>query len=66
MSMRLFFSGLIIGVAIGLMVGGAIVKISEDGSGKREYPQGIALVLAIVGGAGVGSALRRSAIRPPG
>jgi hypothetical protein len=66
MSMRLFFSGLIIGIAIGLMVGGAIVKISEDGSGKREYPQGIALVLAIVGGAGVGSVLRRSAIRPPG
>ena len=66
MSMRLFFSGLIIGVAIGLMVGGAIVKISEDGSGKREYPQGIALLLAIVGGAGVGSALRRSAICPPG
>ncbi|MBL8892401.1 MAG: hypothetical protein JNL67_20665 [Planctomycetaceae bacterium] len=66
MSIRLFFSGLIIGVAIGLMVGGAIVKISEDGSGKREYPQGIALLLAIVGGAGVGSALRSSAIRPPG
>ncbi len=66
MSMRLFFSGLIIGVAIGLMVGGAIVKISADGSGEREYPQGIALLLAIIGGAGVGSALRRSAILPPG
>lgn len=50
MKMRLFFGGLLVGVAIGLMVGGAIVKITGDESGKRQYPQGIALLLALVGG----------------
>ena len=65
MKLRLFFGGLLIGVAIGLMVGGAVVKIPADGSGKRQYPQGLALLLAIVGGAGVGSALRGSATPTP-
>ena len=59
MKTRLFFGGLLVGIAIGLMVGGAIVKIPADGSGKRQYPQGIALLLAIVGGIGAGSTLRR-------
>ena len=59
MKTRLFFGGLLVGVAIGLMVGGAMVKIPADGSGKRQYPQGIALLLAIVGGIGAGSTLRR-------
>ena len=35
MKPRLFFGGLLIGVAIGLMVGGAIVEIPADGTGKR-------------------------------
>lgn len=59
MKMRLFFGGLLVGVAVGLMVGGAIVKMPEDASGKRQYPQGIALMLALVGGIGAGSTLRR-------
>lgn len=61
MKLRLFFGGLLVGVAIGLMVGGAVVKIPADGSGKRQYPQGLALLLALVGGAAGGSALRGSA-----
>ncbi len=65
MKMRLFFGGLLVGVAIGMMVGGAVVKVSTDGSGKRQLPQGVALLLAIVGGAAAGSALRSSAIPPP-
>ena len=65
MKMRLFLGGLLVGIAIGMMVGGAVVKVSTDGSGKRQLPQGVALLLAIVGGAAVGSALRSSAIPPP-
>jgi hypothetical protein len=64
MKMRLFLGGLFVGVAIGLMLGGAMVKVSKDGSGKREYPQGIALLLASVGGVVAGSTLRRPAIPP--
>ena len=55
----LFSGGLLVGVAIELMVGGAIVKIPADGSAKRQYPQGIALLLALVGGVGAGSTFRR-------
>lgn len=58
MKPRLFFGGLLVGVAIGLMVGGAVVKIPAEGSAKRQYPQGIALLLAIVGGIAAGSTLR--------
>ena len=64
MKVRLFFGGLLVGVAIGLMVGGAVVKIPADGSGTRQYPQGIALLLALVGGIAAGSALRGSATSP--
>jgi hypothetical protein len=60
MKLRLFFGGLLIGGAVGLMVGGAVVEISGDGGGERTYPQGLALLLALVGGVGAGSALRRS------
>ncbi|MBL8819258.1 MAG: hypothetical protein JNL58_24720 [Planctomyces sp.] len=66
MKLQLLFGGLLVGVAIGLMVGGAIVKIPADGSGKREYPQGIALLLAVVGGIGVGNAFRSPASPPSG
>lgn len=58
MKMRLFFGGILVGVAIGLMVGGAIVKISPEESGKRQYAQGAALLLALVGGVAAGSTLR--------
>jgi hypothetical protein len=64
MKVRLLFGGLLVGVAIGIMVGGAVVKIPTDGSGERQYPQGLALLLALVGGVAAGSALRGSA-RPP-
>lgn len=65
MKMRLLFGGILFGVAIGLMVGGALVKIPADGSGKRQYPQGIAVLLGLVGGVAAGSALRGSATPPP-
>ncbi len=65
MKWRLLFGGLLVGLAIGLMVGGSLVKIPTDGSSKRQYPQGIALLLALVGSIGVGSALRGSATTPP-
>jgi hypothetical protein len=61
MKSHLFFGGLLVGVSIGLMVGGAVVKIPAEGSGKRHYPQGIALLLALVGGVAAGSSLRGSA-----
>ena len=65
MKSRLFFGGLLVGVAIGLMVGGAVVEISADGSNKRQPPQGIALLLAIVGGIAAGSTLRAPANPAP-
>lgn len=64
MNLRMFFGGLLVGVAIGLMVGGAVVKIPADGTGKRQYPQGLALLLGLVGAVAVGSALR-GATPPP-
>jgi hypothetical protein len=45
-----FFGGLLIGAALGLMIGGAVVRLPDDGSGNREYPFGPALLLAMVGG----------------
>ncbi len=60
MKLRIFLGGLLLGSAIGLMLGGYMVKIPEDGAGKRQYPQGIALLVALVGGVAVGSALRTS------
>lgn len=64
MKMRLLFGGILIGCAIGILVGGATVKVASDGSGKREIPQGLALLMAIVGGIAVRSALREPAKRP--
>ena len=64
MKPRLFFGGLLVGVAIGLMVGGAIVEIPPDGTGKRKVPQGMALLLALVGGIAAGSTFRGSATPP--
>ncbi len=66
MKLQLLFGGLLVGVAIGMMVGGAMVEIPADGSGKREYPQGIATLLAVVGGIGVGNAFRSPASPPSG
>ena len=40
MKIRLFFGGLLVGVAIGKMVGGAVVKVSAEETGKRQYPPG--------------------------
>jgi hypothetical protein len=37
MNMRLLFGGLLVGVAIGLMLGGALVKIPVDGSDHRSH-----------------------------
>lgn len=65
MNLRMFFGGLLVGVAIGLMVGGAVVKMPADGTGKRQYPQGLALLLGLVGAVAVGSALRGAATPPP-
>jgi hypothetical protein len=33
-----FLGGLLIGLGFGLMVGGDIVQVPQDGSGKRKYP----------------------------
>lgn len=66
MKLRLFLGGLLVGVAIGIMVGGAVVKIPADQPGKRQYPQGVALLLAILGGTAAGSALRGLAAPAPG
>jgi hypothetical protein len=60
MKMRLLLGGLLVGFAIGLMVGGAVVKVPAEGSGKREYPQGLAVLLGLVGGVAIGSAFRGS------
>jgi hypothetical protein len=59
--LRIFLGGLLVGAAIGIMVGGALVEIPTEAGGKRVYPQGLALILAIVGGIGAGSTLRGSA-----
>lgn len=65
MKMKLLLGGLLVGVAIGLMVGGAIVKVPADGSDKRQYPQGLALLLALVGSVSAGSALRQNSHQKP-
>ncbi len=58
MKMRLLFGGFLIGGAIGMLVGGTLVKVASDGSGKREYPQGLAILISLVGGIAVSGALR--------
>ena len=42
--------GLFIGAAFGLMIGAATVRLPEDGSGKRQYPYGPSVLLAMLGG----------------
>jgi hypothetical protein len=44
-----FLGGLLIGAALGLMVGGAIVRVPPDGSGRRVYPVFLSMILAITG-----------------
>ena len=58
MNLRMFVCGLLVGCAIGLMAGGALVQVPGDRGDDRIYPQGIALLLALVGGIGAGSAIR--------
>lgn len=60
MKLRLFLGGLLVGAAIGLLVGAAVVEVSADGSGTRRSPQGLALLLALVGGISAASTLRGS------
>jgi hypothetical protein len=48
-----FIGGLFIGIAFGLMIGAATVRLPEDGSGKREYPYGPSLIFAMLGGIAV-------------
>jgi hypothetical protein len=43
-----FFGGLLIGAAFGLLIGAAVVRLPEDGSGKRQYPIGPSVLLALV------------------
>lgn len=45
-----FIGGLFIGAAFGLMIGAANVHFAEDGSGKRRYPYGPCVLLAMLGG----------------
>lgn len=61
--LRLFVGGLLVGAAIGIMVGGALVDIPTEAGGKRVYPQGLALLLAVIGGVSAESTLRGSAPR---
>lgn len=58
MKLQLFLGGLFIGMAIGLMLGGYMVEIPEDVTEKRQYPQGIALLLALIGAGAFGSSRR--------
>jgi hypothetical protein len=65
MKLRLFLGGLLVGGAVGLLVGGAVVQVPGDGGGERKYPQGPALLLAIVGGVAAASTLRGSGPQRP-
>lgn len=60
MSLRLFLSGILVGGAIGLMVGGALVQVPADGNGERNYPVFPSMVLAMAGVAGATSEWRGS------
>jgi hypothetical protein len=62
-----FIGGLFLGCAFGLLIGAATVRLPDDGSGKREYPFGPALLFAIVGGVSArGRALFPRRNPPPG
>ncbi len=41
------------------------MQVPGDNGGKRTYPQGLALILGLVGGIGVGTLLRGSAPNKP-
>lgn len=58
MKLRLFMSGLLVGAAIGMMVGAAVVEVPGDEGGKRKSPQGLALMMALVGAVAAGSTMR--------
>jgi hypothetical protein len=60
-----FFGGPFIGTSIGLMVGAAIVRLPEDGSGQRAYPVFPSMVLAIAGVGAAGIGRRRSGRSSP-
>jgi hypothetical protein len=52
--------GVLIGAALGLMVGGAVVQIPQDGKGERKYPVAISMMLMLTGVLAAGSGRRRS------
>ncbi len=60
MKLRLFISGILVGGAIGMMVGAAVVEVPGDDGGKRKSPQGLALMMALVGAVAAGSVMRGS------
>jgi hypothetical protein len=60
MKMRLFVGGILVGIGIGINVGGMLIDVSAGEFGQSRYPQGLALLLALVGGVSAGSAFRSS------
>ena len=65
MKMRLFLGGILVGIGIGINVGGMLIDVSAGESGQSRIPQGIALLLALVGGVAAGSAFRSSVNSSP-
>jgi hypothetical protein len=60
-----FFGGVLVGGALGLMVGGAIVQVPADGNGERKYPVFLSTMLAVAG-VGVAGIRRASGERQHG
>lgn len=60
MKLRLLFSGLLVGIAIGLVLGGVVDNTAPHSSDKRQYTQGFALLLALAGGVAAGMEFRRT------
>ncbi len=61
MKLRLFIGGILVGIGIGINVGGMLIGDSASEAAQSRYPQGLALLLALVGGVSAGSTLRSSA-----
>jgi hypothetical protein len=57
-----FLGGLLIGGGLGLMAGGAIVQVPEDGKGERKYPVFPSMVLTMTGV--IASGIGHSRYRP--
>jgi hypothetical protein len=55
-----FLGGLLVGGGLGLMVGGAIVQLPQDGKGERVYPVFLSMLLTITGVGVAGIGRRRS------